>query len=46
MWGIDFQTGQFVAYLFDSFGGHRKFVSEGWKDGKIVLTTNDYYPKS
>ena len=44
MWGVDMLNGQFVAYSFDNFHGHRKFASDGWKDGKLILTTNEYYP--
>ena len=43
MWGVDRQTGQFLAYTFDSFNGHRSFVSEGWKNNKLGLTTQEYY---
>ncbi len=42
MWGIDKTSGEFVAYAFDNFHGHRKFVSDGWKDGKLVLTTSEF----
>lgn len=42
MWGIDSASGEFVAYAFDNFQGHRKFASDGWKDGKLVLTTNQF----
>lgn len=44
MWGVDRQSGQFMAYTFDNFGGHRQFVSGGWKDGKIRLTDSEFYP--
>ena len=44
MWSVDAQ-GQFIAYAFDNFHGHRKFASEGWKDGKLVLTTNEFNPQ-
>ncbi len=43
MFSVDNMTGQFIAYTFDNFQGHRKFVSNGWKDGKLILTTNEYY---
>ncbi|RBL92868.1 hypothetical protein [Chitinophaga flava] len=46
MWGIDAQTGQFAAYAFDNFQGHRKFDSNGWKNGKLILTCNTFYPKT
>jgi hypothetical protein len=45
MWGLDGTTGQFVAYAFDNFHGHRKFVSDGWKEGKLILTTHEFYPQ-
>lgn len=45
LWGVDIMSGQFVAYSFDNFAGHRKFDGNGWKDGKLILTTNDYYPQ-
>ena len=45
MWGIDMLSGQFVAYSFDNFRGHRKFASDGWKDNKLILTTNEYHPQ-
>jgi len=44
MWGID-MNGQFVAYAFDNFKGHRKFVSEGWREGKLILTNNEFNPQ-
>ncbi|MTI32103.1 DUF1579 domain-containing protein [Xanthovirga aplysinae] len=37
MWGKDNQTGEFIAYIFDNFKGHRKFSSEGWLKGRLVL---------
>ena len=46
MWGVDKFSGQFVAYLFDNFQGHRKFSSNGWKDGTLILTTNEYSPEN
>lgn len=45
MWGIDSASGEFVAYTFDNFQGHRKFASDGWKEGKLVLTTNQFVAK-
>ena len=44
MWGID-ASGQFAAYAFDNFRGHRKFVSSGWKDGRLILSTSEFYPQ-
>lgn len=40
MWGVDKNTGRFVAYNFDNFQGHRKFESEGWADNKLVLSNS------
>lgn len=45
MWGVDILTGQFLAYSFDNFHGHRKFESDGWKDGKLILTLIEFYPQ-
>lgn len=36
--GIDRNSGQFLAYTFDNFSGHRLFNSEGWKDNKLILS--------
>ncbi|NEM97918.1 DUF1579 domain-containing protein [Pontibacter burrus] len=44
-WGSDPETGTFVAYIFDNYSGHRKFQSEGFGDGKLVLTTQQPHPK-
>ena len=44
MWGCERQTGEFVAYNFDNFQGHRQFTSDGWKDGKLVLITSKDNP--
>ncbi|WP_347159611.1 hypothetical protein [Pontibacter chitinilyticus] len=44
MWGLNAQTGQFIAYVFDNFNGHRKFESDGWKDGKLILTNQESSP--
>jgi hypothetical protein len=41
-WGVDQSNGEFIAYTFDNFHGHRKFSSEGWKNNKLILTTNQY----
>jgi hypothetical protein len=42
MWGVDKTTGEFVAYCFDNFQGHRLFSGNGagggWQGGKLVLT--------
>lgn len=44
-WGADPQTGKFVAYIFDNYSGHRQFESEGWENGKLILTTQQPHPK-
>ncbi|MBB6610133.1 hypothetical protein H7F15_03700 [Pontibacter sp. Tf4] len=44
-WGTDPQSGRFVAYIFDNNSGHRLFESEGWQDGRLVLTTQQAHPK-
>jgi len=41
MWGWDKNESKMVAYVFDNFSGHRKFTSEGWVDGKLVLIYQD-----
>ena len=41
MWSVD-ETGQFVAFTFDNFHGHRQWLSRGWSGGKLVLSTGGY----
>jgi hypothetical protein len=36
-WGVDATAGNFVAYAFDNFHGHREFTSPGWAEGRLVL---------
>ena len=36
-WGFDRESGKFVMLASDNSGGARLFISEGWKDGKIVF---------
>lgn len=43
-WGVDESTGQFMAFAFDNFHGHRQFGSNGWVNGKLVLTGQSYAP--
>lgn len=43
MWGSD-RSGQFVAYTFDNFHGHRQWVSNGWIGGKLVLNGSSPLP--
>jgi len=42
MWGEDAPGGQFVAFTFDNFHGHRQWLSSGWSGGKLVLSTGGY----
>jgi hypothetical protein len=44
MWGVDKNTGRFLAYNFDNFQGHRQFQSDGWLDNKLVLTNSQDIP--
>ncbi len=43
--GLDQSNGEFLAYTFDNFHGHRQFVSEGWKNEKLLLTTSEFVPQ-
>jgi len=43
MWGFDQVSGEFVVYSFDNMKGCRKFSSNGWKDGKLVLASSEHY---
>ena len=45
MWGVDDLNGEFVAYSLNNFKGHTKFSSNGWVDGKLILSANSYYPE-
>lgn len=46
VWGVDAGNGQFIAYSFDNFLGPRQFVSDGWKNGRLVLTVSEFIPQS
>lgn len=35
-WGFDSASKQFVAFIYDTFGGVRKFTSTGWADDKLT----------
>jgi hypothetical protein len=35
-WGYDSAAKQFVAFIYDNFGGVRKFTSSGWTDDKLT----------
>lgn len=45
MWGVDAQTGEFLAYCFDNFQGHRLFEGNGWHNGKLILSHHTAHPK-
>jgi hypothetical protein len=36
MWGFDKEAKQFVAFIYDNFGGVRKFTSPGWEEQNLV----------
>jgi hypothetical protein len=44
-WGVDGQSGKFLAYCFDNFQGHRLFESNGWLNGKLILSNQVWLPK-
>ena len=46
LWGVDTHTGQFVAYTFDNFHGHRQFTTDGWSQGRLQSTTREYYAEA
>ena len=35
-WGFDSVKKQFVAFVFDNFGGARKFTSSGWMNDELI----------
>lgn len=35
-WGFDSSEKQFVAFVFDNFGGARKFTSSGWASDRFI----------
>lgn len=39
---MDGRTGQFVAFTFDNFHGHRQWLSSGWSGGRLVLSTGSF----
>lgn len=41
-WGTDVRTGEFIAYAFDNFQGHRQFVSNGFIGGRLVLASQQF----
>ncbi|MDF0717146.1 hypothetical protein PY092_13365 [Muricauda sp. 334s03] len=43
-WGIDRSTGEFVAYSVNNLQGHKRFSSNGWVDGKLILSADRYFP--
>jgi hypothetical protein len=36
LWGFDPAEKQFVAFLYDNFGGVRRFTSSGWVEDKLI----------
>jgi hypothetical protein len=36
LWGFDPAEKQYVAFVYDNFGGVRKFVSSGWTEDKLI----------
>lgn len=37
LWGYEAASGKLLMTVNDSFGGARRFESEGWADGKVVF---------
>ena len=44
-WGVDGQSGKFLAYVFDNFQGHRLFETNGWINGKLILSNQVWMPQ-
>lgn len=36
MWGFDKEAKQFVNFIYDNFGGARKFTSSGWTENTLI----------
>jgi hypothetical protein len=36
MWGFDKEAKQFVNFIYDNFGGARKFTSSGWSENTLI----------
>ena len=36
LWGFDPAEKQYVAFVYDNFGGVRKFMSSGWAEDKLI----------
>jgi len=36
LWGFDAAEKQFVAFVYDNFGGARKFTTSGWAEDKLI----------
>jgi hypothetical protein len=36
LWGFDPSEKQFVAFIYDNFGGVRRFTSLGWAEDKLI----------
>lgn len=44
VWGADKATGEFIAWSFDNFNGHREWTARGWASGKLVLSSHSCNP--
>jgi hypothetical protein len=44
MWGFDGTTGEFFAYIFDNFHGHRQLAGNGWKEGRLLISGQSFIP--
>ncbi|HTE01867.1 MAG TPA: hypothetical protein VK668_21405 [Mucilaginibacter sp.] len=40
-WGIDKTSGKLVSHVINNFNGHTGFTSDGWHQGKLILTASD-----
>jgi hypothetical protein len=38
LWGFDAEAKQLVAFIYDNFGGARKFTSPGWAEEELIWT--------
>lgn len=43
-WGFDSASKQFVAFVYDNFGGVRKFTSSGWSDDQLTWSGTGFQP--
>jgi len=44
VWGADKATGEFIAWSFDNFSGHREWTGRGWDSGKLLLSIHSCNP--